>query len=293
MAFDDTTVSEIQTSGNAILVAFAFFLVSFGIRLVDIFVIRLDETPFSIITSKVIPIILILIYLRYINRSVCEVGVHTSKLWLSVVFGMLLFIVFDGLPITVDLIMMVVVGAQPTIALAQIDSFLATYLLGLYIINSFMEEGIFRGLMMRQFMTKMSANKANLLQSVLFGLWHIVWPLKEYITGSIDFLGFVGDAFMYVLMTFLTGLIFGYMYQKSGSIIGPVVFHTLHNLFVSFIVIDSLIPEAADTVGVGMISLFILLFAPVLAIIFIRKFTKWAKQPDIVPWNQTMKVNRD
>ena len=280
------TDTEVQTSGNAILVAFAFLLLSFGIRLVDIFVLRLDETPFSIITSKVIPIILILIYLRYINRSVAEVGVHTSKLWLSIIFGILLFIVFDGLQIIIDIIMMIIVGAQPTFALTQVDAFLTTYLLGFYIINSFMEEGLFRGLMMRQFMTKMSANKANLLQSVLFGLWHIVWPIKLYITGGIDFPGFVGYAFQYVFVTFISGLVFGYMYQKSNSIIGPVVMHTIHNLFVRFIVIDMLAPEAYNTMGVLIVSFLLIPIAIIVTVFTIRKFTKWAKQPEIVSWNQ-------
>ena len=284
------TDTEVKASGNAILVAFAFLLVSFGIRLVDIFVLRLDETPFSIITSKVIPIILILIYLRYINRSVAEIGVHTSKLWLSIIFGVLLFIVFDGFQIVIDLVMMIFVGAQPTTALAQMFSFWAIYLVGFYIINSFMEEGLFRGLMMRQFMTKMSAKKANLLQSVLFGLWHIVWPIKDYITGGLDFPGFVAYAFQYVLVTFVNGLIFGYMYQKSNSIIGPVVMHTIHNLFVRFIVIDPLIPEVYFTMQVLMISFLIVPIAIVLAMLTIRKFTKWAKQPEIVPWNQTIKL---
>ena len=282
----DSFDSDKQTSAswNAVYVALGLYAISFGIRLVDIFVLRLDETPFNIITSKSIPIILILLYLWHNNKTVSEVGVHSNKLGLSFLFGVIIFLVFDGTQIIVDFVMMAAVGAEPVVGLAQIPPEWGLYLFGFYIINSFMEEGLFRGLMMRQFMTKMSVGKANLFQSVLFGIWHIVWPIKAFLSGEMDFSGFVSYGFQYVLVTFVAGLVFGYMFQKSNSLIGPVVLHTIHNMYASFVVIEPLVEEAYYTASTLLVTFGMTALAVILTILSIRWFTKWAKQSDIVPW---------
>ncbi|MHA1638060.1 MAG: lysostaphin resistance A-like protein [Candidatus Thorarchaeota archaeon] len=278
---------QMSASWNAVYVALGLFIISFGIRLVDIFVLRLDETPFNIITSKSIPIILILLYLWHNNKTVSEIGVHSNKLGFSFLFGVIIFLVFDGTQIVVDLVMMVVVGSDPVVGLAQIPPEWGLYLFGFYIVNSFMEEGLFRGLMMRQFMTKMPAGKANILQSLLFGIWHIVWPIKAYISGEMDLTGFIGYGFQYVLVTFVAGLVFGYMFQKSNSLIGPMVLHTIHNMYASFIVIELLAEEAYYTSITFIVTMGMMPLAVILTIYSIRWFTQWAKQQDIIPWGQT------
>lgn len=285
MALDSfDSEKHMSASWNAVFVALGLYIISFGIRLVDIFVLHLDETPFNIITSKSIPIILILLYLWHNKKTVSEVGVHSNKLGLSFLFGVLIFLVFDGTQIIVDFVTMFASGAEPVVGLAQIPSEWGLYLFGFYIINSFMEEGLFRGLMMRQFMTKMSVWKANLLQSFLFGIWHIVWPIKAYIFGEVDLAGFISYGFQYVLVTFIAGLVFGYMYQKSNSLIGPVVLHTIHNMYASFVVIELLAEEAYYTATNFLITMGMMFLAVILTIFSIRWFTKWAKQSDIVPW---------
>lgn len=291
----ESSDSDKQTSAswNAVYVALGLYAISFGIRLVDIFVLRLDETPFNIITSKSIPIILILLYLWHNNKTVSEVGVHSNKLGLSFLFGVIIFLVFDGTQIIVDFVMMTAVGAEPVVGLAQIPPEWGLYLFGFYIINSFMEEGLFRGLMMRQFMTKMSVGKANLLQSFLFGIWHIVWPIKAYISGEVDLAGFTSYAFQYVLVTFVAGLVFGYMFQKSNSLIGPVVLHTIHNMYASFVVIELLVEEAYYTSTTFLVTMGMMSLVVILSIYSIRWFTQWAKQSDIIPWGQKVKHDSD
>ena len=46
------------------------------------------------------------------------------------------------------------------------------------VVNAFLEEGLFRGVLLRQFQRRYRFWAANTLQAGLFGVWHAVWPLK-------------------------------------------------------------------------------------------------------------------
>jgi len=77
-------------------------------------------------------------------------------------------------------------GKQPAIVLTDIDP--KTAMMGSLpfallrvlsnFVNSFMEEGLFRGVMLRHFRTSLSFWQANFLQAALFALWHLVYQSK-------------------------------------------------------------------------------------------------------------------
>jgi uncharacterized protein len=62
----------------------------------------------------------------------------------------------------------------------------ATFLVLRNFVNSFMEEGLFRGVMIPLFRTRLSSWQAIWLQAVLFGAWHLPWAMKWYQTGRIE-----------------------------------------------------------------------------------------------------------
>lgn len=97
------------------------------------------------------------------------------------------------------------------------------------LINSFMEEGLFRGVMLPHFRIRMRFWQANLLQAFLFALWHLVWPLKSYLTGKASLGGALTEAWMLALATFVSGAVFGYLFYRTGSLWAPWAAHTLNN----------------------------------------------------------------
>jgi membrane protease YdiL (CAAX protease family) len=97
-------------------------------------------------------------------------------------------------------------------------------------VNSFMEEGLFRGVMIPSCLTRLSFWQTNWLQAILFGAWHLPWALKWYQTGIIET---PGEITMGVVVNFfpqiLLGLVWGYMFLKTGSLWTPWIAHTLTN----------------------------------------------------------------
>jgi uncharacterized protein len=71
-------------------------------------------------------------------------------------------------------------------------------LIGGHVLNSFMEESLFRGLMISHFLLRMSFARANVLQASLFGLWHVVWPLRAWMDGDMNALAATAAALIYI-----------------------------------------------------------------------------------------------
>jgi len=92
-----------------------------------------------------------------------------------------------------------------------------------------MEEGLFRGVMLPHFMDSVSFRWANVLQAALFGLWHAVWPVKSLVTGDLTVEAAAMEAVGLVLTTAAAGLVFGYLFFRTGSLWAPWLAHTIHN----------------------------------------------------------------
>jgi len=182
-------------------------------------------------------------------------------------------------------VFLTVSSAQPFLRLINLDVLFIAWIIVTNVINSFMEEGLFRGLMMRQFMTSLSFFKANLMQSILFGVWHIIWPLKALYTGEIGIIGTVLYSVQYVISTFIMAYVMGYLFFKTGSLWSTITWHTVWNSWASAITLETLATIGSDvmvtylfltlSVGVGVLFLSLLL---------IKSITSWKPMPAVSPW---------
>jgi len=266
--------------------AMSFFLIALIFRFIDIFVLNLDYTNLNIITSKVIPLFLLLVYLRWSHRRATVLGIHRVMLLRSIILGALVFTVIWTIPIALEFLALPFWGIIPSIEVQLIDSFSFTYLIGFYIVNSFMEEGLFRGLMMRCFMTRVPVFRANLLQSFFFSLWHLVWPVKALITGLMSPVEALGYAIYYLISTFIFGFIAGFIFQKSSSLAGPIILHTIWNLFVvaTLITYTAIVPNPP---WILFLPLTVLEEVARLAaaILVIKALDSIMKMPKLTPWD--------
>jgi membrane protease YdiL (CAAX protease family) len=78
--------------------------------------------------------------------------------------------------------------------------------------NGFMEELLFRGVFLRRLEPLVGAGAANVLTALVFS----VSPMK---------IGFVSNVFVFAGITFLLGLVWGYIIQKTDTIWGAALFH--------------------------------------------------------------------
>ncbi|MDQ6920693.1 MAG: CPBP family intramembrane metalloprotease [Candidatus Dormibacteraeota bacterium] len=85
-------------------------------------------------------------------------------------------------------------------------------LLVLVLLNGLREELWFRGLFLKRFEQFLGPWPSNLLTAVVFTSFHVQ---VQYALHLLPFLGF----------TLILGLFFGYLMQRSGSLLGPVLFH--------------------------------------------------------------------
>ena len=273
---------------SPILLAIVFFVVAMIFRIIDIFVLQLHLTNWSIITSKVIPLILLLLYVGIVYRTVSVLGIHTKYLVINIVLGIITYLVYFLLPYFLEFAIELALGLGPGLSFTAAPAIFIGYFLIFYIINSFMEEGVFRGLMMRCFMTKTNVTMANIIQAIFFGFWHIVWPINAFLNGM-DLFSATFYAIYYVASSFVFGIVTGYMFQKTSSLWGPIILHTLWNFTLFLITWSYLFPPT----GTMTIILYATTFATeiigaIIAIWFIRFSSQRWNLPELTPWDEPL-----
>jgi membrane protease YdiL (CAAX protease family) len=268
-----------------VLLAILFFVIAMVFRVIDIFVLQLHLTNWSIITSKVIPLVLLLVYVALVYRTFSVLGIHTKYLIINIVLGVLTYIIYFVLPLVLELFIELVFGLAPSFTITVVPAAFVVYFLVFYIINSFMEEGVFRGLMMRCFMTKTHVTFANIIQALFFGFWHIVWPINALLMGM-DPISAAWYAAYYVASSFIFGIVTGYMFQKTSSLWGPIILHTLWNFTLFITTVSYLFPP----IGIMIIilygtTLFFEIIGAIIAILLIKFISQRQQLPELSPWN--------
>ena len=246
-------------ANRPLLLAGSFFLISFFFRIVDIFILEMNATDFGILPSKVIPLVLILLYLRHSKREVSDIGIHSRDWRSNVVLAILVIIVFNGVLIGGNFLTLFILNVQPQLSIYKMDYIVHD--LVFQTANAFMEEMLFRGVMLISFMAIIRPGRANLLQGFLFGLWHVVWPINSYLGGFISAGAAISWSVEYVLSSMTIGLLFGYMFLKTGSLISPILLHFFVNLLSGYVSVAPSI--TVIKLGFGALAL-LLAFAVVL-----------------------------
>ncbi|MFW9935078.1 MAG: lysostaphin resistance A-like protein [Candidatus Thorarchaeota archaeon] len=272
-----------------ILLAILFFVVAMIFRIIDIFVLQLHMTNWSIILSKVIPLVILFLYVGILYRTFSVLGIHFRHFIINLVLGVLIYLAYFVLPYFLEYFVEIVLGLGPILSFTTAPVIWIGYYVVFYIINSFTEEGIFRGLMMRCFMTKTNMNIANIIQALFFGFWHIVWPINSLLSGLMDPISATWYAVYYVLSTFVFGIVAGYLFQKTSSLWGPIVLHTLWNMTLFLINYSYLFPPTgpmslilyATTFGTEVVG-------AIIGILVIRFITQQQKLPELTPWNTSL-----
>ncbi len=242
-------------------------------REIDIYIWNVDETAINVMPSKILSVLVLLGIFWYLRHHEFKpvLGLSTVHLKALVLLG-IGFAVFEYFMVNIVSTFIYTglvdssVGAEFVIAM---DSFLIVYNLALFFINAIFEETYFRGVTYHGFKERVGVNRAIVAAAIIFGFWHIAWPIQEFIqTGIFP----VGEAFVKVAFSGLLGGLFSVWYVKFSeekSLMGPIAAHTLINyLNEGFkIVPDSIVEEGPDLsflspvhMAIGL-SFFLIIFA--------------------------------
>lgn len=283
---DSKPISSLGTRWP-ILVSLSLLAIALIFRLIDIFVLRLDERLGEIILSKVLGFALVVLFLWLVGRKLRDIGLHSRGLAPSLFIGVSVTLLALVVGYTIELLL--ISGSNPSLQFAAIDPkagvsggflFALWLILGNFV-NSFMEEGLFRGVMIPMFRTRLSFWQTNWLQAVLFGAWHLPWALKWYQTGVIET---PGEITMGVVINFfpqiLLGLVWGYIFLKTGNLWAPWIAHTLTNSALNLL--HTVTESGLD----GGISLRMTAFSIIalLGMLLVKYLAKRFALPEVQPW---------
>jgi len=237
--------------------ALILVLIAFLVRFLDIFVIRSHEWFGEQVVNKVFGLLLVFGYVWIVKGNLGAIGLH-SRRWLTG-FGLGLGFMAVGLffGYLAEWLFLRFSGTSPEIVFGLMSHplfpeesatsglYLVLILIVGNVVNSFMEEGLFRGIVITHLGSRMSLLKANLIQATFFGLWHFVLPLLDYLDGNTSFGMMLITALGYVLLSGMIGFVWGTFYQLTNSLWTSWSAHTLNNTTQNVL-------QVASTDGGGM-----------------------------------------
>ena len=202
-------------------------------REIDIYIWNVDETAINVMPSKVLSVLVLLSIFWFLRNKEFKpiLGLTTFHIRALVLIG-IGFAVIEFLLVNV-VSTIIYIGFIDSSAIAQfviaMDSFLLFYNFALFFINAVFEETFFRGLTYHGFKERVGINRAILASAIIFGFWHIAWPIQEFVqTGIFP----VSEAFVKVAFSGILGGLFSVWYVKFSeekSLMGPIAAHTLIN----------------------------------------------------------------
>jgi membrane protease YdiL (CAAX protease family) len=225
-----------------ILTGLVLISITLFFRLLDIFLFKLDELLGEIILSKVVGFIIVVLFLKLIGKSLRDIGYSKQNLVTVFVIGGLLTTIIIVMSYLFELA--IFNSHSPEIVFKAIDpkaGIAGEYLFGSLliagnVINCFMEESLFRGVLIPLFGEKYKIRTAISLQALLFGAWHLPWAFKWYLSGVVSTpLEFTGALITNFIPQFLMGIVFGMMFYYTRTIWTPWIAHFLINTAVNLV----------------------------------------------------------
>ena len=207
------------------------FMLCLSVRFAEYFLIGTDQTAIGEnVLHKVVGIILLALALKKINLTWSEIGFQRNGFVSSILKGLLLGSVCFAISYGLELAIFILQG-NPAHLEIYISSFSLTgsqiknthfvfFLLCVLfnVVNVWMEEGVFRGLFIKTLSETKPFMQANFIAAFLFGIWHIVMPIRSYVNGEMPFAAMVLMSIGYIILAGIMGIKWGILYRITGNI---------------------------------------------------------------------------
>ena len=263
------------------------YLLCYMFRILEYFVLRTDQTWVGeAIVHKLMGIVVLSAVTAGMKFTVTQIGFLKEKVFCNLIkglaFGCGIFILAYGTEIMI------------TVSKGSFDSlqlYVSTYAIsqntgyrteGLFfliciignIVNVVMEEGVYRGLFTKLLKQKYSFVVSAVIASCLFGFWHMIGPIRNYVDGTMSMRGMTANIVMLVTTSALVGFKFAMLTKMTGSLYMAMGDHFVNNTIVNLlhVVSDSGVDEMmAVRVAIAQSVSFILVL-----LCFIRRHLKKA-----------------
>jgi hypothetical protein len=227
-----------------------FFLVIFALRLFDSFCLRTDQGPIGeLFTHKVLGFALLIAAVRFLRlKWDDDIGFKWNQLLRGILTGFAIGGSAFIAAYVAEIGIAILKGKSPSlrfyatsynitenILLDSGVSFVFICVIG-NLINVTMENSIFSGLMISVAEKRYSFLIANgFFSSFLFGVWHSVMPLRNFIDGTQSLIGTIMAALMLFGSSFLFSVQLGMQFKQASSLWDGMVVHFINNVSVNLI----------------------------------------------------------
>lgn len=222
------------------------FIILLVVHAFEALCLRLDESIFAEnFLNKVFGIIVIFCVLRWLKWKWPDIGFSKKGFVRSVLIGLALGICTFFVAYALEIMILKQQGHQVSIAVCTTAFSLvgetavntgAGYILMCIffnIINVVMEEGVFRGLFYQLVSLDHTRKTAIMFQCLLFGVWHMITPLRNLIDGDFGVASFVGLSLGYVVLAGFMGIKWSLLYRMTGNLYAGMADHFFNNCIAS------------------------------------------------------------
>lgn len=255
-----------EKNKNAVSMVLGIYVICFVFRAVEYFFLRTDQTVLGeAFIHKLTGIVILFAAARYYGFSNKDVGFSNNKILKNTLKGLGFGLAVFTLAYSVEILILVIQGRFESLSFYvsaySVDGnvgnqtafiFFIMCFLG-NIINVVMEEGVFRGLFQKILEKKYSFFIAAVIASSLFGLWHIMSPLRSFCDGTMSTGGFAANSIMLIVTSALVGFKFTMMTKLTGNLYMAMGDHFVNNTIVNILHVIS--AGGADQMQVVRISI--------------------------------------
>lgn len=257
----------------------ATFALCLSARFVEYFLIETDKTAIGEnVLHKVVGIIILALVLKRVNLSWSNIGFQRDGFVSGILKGLLLGSVCFAVSFGLELGILALQG-NPAHLEIYISSFSLTgsqikntdfvfFLLCVLfnIVNVWMEEGVFRGLFIRTLSETKPFMQANYIAAFLFGVWHIVMPIRSCINGEMSFAAMILMGIGYIILAEIMGIKWGILYRITGNLWAGLGDHLFNNIVATNMLHVVSLKGADELQIVRIMAAQVISFAVVLAI---------------------------
>jgi membrane protease YdiL (CAAX protease family) len=259
----------------------------YAFRLADSFLLRTDQGPVGeLFTHKIIGIALLIAAVFFLHLKWADIGFKWDLFGRGILIGIAIAAPAYITAYVVEIIIAIIQGKSPSLQFyATAYNILGNTALsgGIWIIliiiigniiNVTMENAVFSGVMISVAEKRHSFFIANgFYSSFLFGLWHSIMPLRNFVDGDQSLTGAVFSTLLLFLSSFLFSVQLGMQFkQRSSSLWDGMVVHFINNASVNFFhVVFADSTESNPTMRIAIAQ-------TIMFIIVVVRWIMWRKQ---------------
>ncbi len=233
-------------NSKIVFIVLLIYISCFVFRGFEYFILRTDQTVWGeAFIHKLIGIMIFYSVAKLYGMNLKDIGFGKNNVLRNLLkglgFGLSVFIVAYITEILILIVQNKFAMVQIYVSAYAIDGnignqtafiFFIICILG-NIINVVMEEGLFRGLFQKMLEYKYSFIVCAIISSVLFGVWHIMAPVRSYCDGMIGVSGLLVNMIMLVITSGIIGFKFCLLAKMTGSLYMSMSDHFVNNTIIN------------------------------------------------------------